>query len=191
MSKNRRRRSIPKAYAGYPEAISLGIEARRRKLKAITKILQTLLVIIAIVMVVVGLMQIIFRYGLKTSLAWSDELLRYLFFWSTFIGVPLGLLSGSHAAIDLIPNKLKGRTKFIYNTFIKFVMLCAFGFFTYYGLNYAILNLSQYSPGLRLPMFFVIISIGLGGLCSTLYTIQMIYNDIKGYGETDRKGGAA
>ena len=36
--------------------------------------------------IVVTFVQVVFRYGLDSSLSWSEELARYLFVWVIFIG---------------------------------------------------------------------------------------------------------
>lgn len=59
-------------------------------------ILMTLLVLMSIVL---GL-QIVARYVFNNSLSWSEELVRYLFIWSTFLGIPYSIKKGISIRVD-------------------------------------------------------------------------------------------
>jgi TRAP-type C4-dicarboxylate transport system permease small subunit len=53
--------------------------------------------------------QVVFRYIFNSSLAWSEELVRYLFVWLTFWGGSLAFKNRMHIGIDffidLLPQK--------------------------------------------------------------------------------------
>ena len=49
---------------------------------------EILLVFFLGIMVVVMGLQIMFHHVFSNSLTWSEELVRYLFIWSTFISIP-------------------------------------------------------------------------------------------------------
>ena len=49
---------------------------------------EIILVILLICMTLILGLQIVSRYVFRNSLSWSEELVRYMFVWSTFIGVP-------------------------------------------------------------------------------------------------------
>jgi TRAP-type transport system small permease protein len=66
-------------------------------------------VVIALVLaatVIVALMQVIFRYGLNSSLSWSEELARYLFIWVIFLGTSSATRRGYHMAVEALANIL-------------------------------------------------------------------------------------
>jgi TRAP-type C4-dicarboxylate transport system permease small subunit len=52
--------------------------------------------------VIVALMQVIFRYGLNSSLSWSEELARYLFIWVIFLGTSSATRRGHHMAVEAL-----------------------------------------------------------------------------------------
>ena len=51
--------------------------------------------IMIVTIVLVGTIQIIFRFLLNSSLVWTEELMRYMFVWLSFI-------TASIASLDLI-----------------------------------------------------------------------------------------
>ena len=56
--------------------------------------------------VIVALMQVIFRYGLNSSLSWSEELARYLFIWIIFLGTSSATRRGYHMAVEALASIL-------------------------------------------------------------------------------------
>ena len=48
---------------------------------------EIILVVLLICMTLILGLQIVSRYVFRNSLSWSEELVRYMFVWSTFIGV--------------------------------------------------------------------------------------------------------
>ena len=46
--------------------------------------------------------QVFFRYVLNNSLSWSEELARYLFIWTIYIGISYGVKMDKHVAVDAV-----------------------------------------------------------------------------------------
>ena len=74
----------------------------RRTLDIIDRVLCFVLVIMLSTMLVVGTMQIVYRYAIEQSLSWSEELLRYLYVWATMLGISLGIRRKSLASIEIL-----------------------------------------------------------------------------------------
>jgi TRAP-type transport system small permease protein len=55
---------------------------------------------------VVMVLQVTCRYVLGSPLVWSEELARYLYIWSCFLGAPIALRRGNHIAITLFVDRL-------------------------------------------------------------------------------------
>jgi len=55
-----------------------------------------------VVIVVVGLAQVLFRFVLSSPLSWSEELVRYVFIWSVFLTAAIGFNLNSHISIDFL-----------------------------------------------------------------------------------------
>ncbi len=67
------------------------------------------------VIVFIMFTQVVFRYIFNNSLSWSEELIRFLFVWLTFLGGALAINNKSHIAveffIELLPDKYLKYTK--------------------------------------------------------------------------------
>ncbi|MEA3478133.1 MAG: TRAP transporter small permease [Bacteroidota bacterium] len=52
------------------------------------------------VIICVMFAQVVFRYIFNNSLSWSEELIRYLFVWLTFLGGTLAIKNKTHIGVD-------------------------------------------------------------------------------------------
>jgi len=125
-------------------------------------------------MVVFGFAQVFFRYVLQNSLTWSEELIRYMFIWSTFLGVPIGLDRGIHASFDLLSKRIPERNKLGYQLLISMMSAFLFGVFIYTGIPYALSNINQRTPALLIPYTYVILALPIGGLVGLIYIIKIV-----------------
>ena len=65
----------------------------------------SLLAVIFVVMV----LQVTCRYVLGSPLVWSEELARYLYIWTCYLGAPIALRRGNHIAITLFVDWLPAK----------------------------------------------------------------------------------
>jgi TRAP-type C4-dicarboxylate transport system permease small subunit len=63
------------------------------------------------VMVVVVSAQVFMRYALNLSFDWADELSRLCFVWTIFLAIPLALKRGGHIVMELVLDRVGGRTR--------------------------------------------------------------------------------
>ena len=54
------------------------------------------------VMVVVVFLQVIFRFIIRSSLPWSEELSRYVMVWIVFLGASIGIKRKSHIGVEVV-----------------------------------------------------------------------------------------
>ncbi len=77
--------------------------------KVVDKFEEYILVLLLISISIILLLQILARYIFHNSIVWSEESVRYLFIWSTFIGIPYCIKIGNSLKImqiiDLLPNR--------------------------------------------------------------------------------------
>ena len=53
-------------------------------------------------MSVIIVAQVFFRYVLKNSISWSEEIARYLFIWLIYIGISYGVKMDRHISVDAV-----------------------------------------------------------------------------------------
>lgn len=154
-----------------------------RGLEKLSKAIFALLMISVCLMLVIGTMQVFFRYVLGRALSWSEEAMRYLNIWSIFLGVSIGIPRGLHVAIEAFVQRLGGQARRAVTLLIQGLSIVFFALITVIGARFASYNVGQVSPAMRLPLSLVYISIPTGGALSLLFVIGEVLKSIKG-GET-------
>ncbi len=122
---------------------------------------------------------VVLRYGFNYTLAWSDELVRHVIIYTTFIGCCAAVKRRSMIKIDatvqLVP-KLKIPLAFFSNA----VTLIFAGLITYYGTLMAIMQARTFQKTIimQIPYVFLYAILPLMGICMFIRTIQVLYEDI-------------
>ena len=157
------------------------------------EVIATLMVFLPMLLLMV--VQVIFRYILHVALPWSEELIRYMFVAASFLGAALVARERSHISIDVFDSLLdlvkdhKTRERVDYAVWlfadvVTMGILAVFGWLTYKYFN-TMRTTEQISPAMEMPVAWVV-GIMLVGVCLMLfhYAVKVINNTI-GYG---RKG---
>ena len=130
------------------------------------------LIVMASVMLIIGFMQVFWRYVLQASLSWSEELLRYMHVWVIFLGVSLGIRKRIHVAIEAFITFLEGRVRYTLVMFVHLLTVVFFVLVVVIGIRFTLHNLGQISPAIQLPMSLVYLAIPLGGCFALIFAIE-------------------
>ena len=161
-------------------------------LKALDDYLEeTILIILLVIMTGVMGIQIVSRYVFQNSLTWSEELVRYMFVWSAFLGIPFCIKHGLSIKVDqfrnLFPIPLQKALMYIDKIIIFFLFLVMF---IYSCLVVKASYLSgQTSPAMQIPMWMVQISVCISSLLSMIRSIQNLLNLLTGKTKVEQKDG--
>lgn len=125
-------------------------------------------------MTVVITAQVVSRYALGRSLTWSEELGRYLFVWITFLGIALGIKLHSHVALDILIQKLNGKSRLLLEI-INSMLIAVVGLILLMG-GISLVNLGaiQKSPSMLLPMNIVYSVIPMSGILILFFVSEQI-----------------
>ncbi len=80
-----------------------------------------------VLMTVVIAAQVAFRYGLNSSIVWSEPFAVILMGWFIFLGAAVGIREGYHLSFDILLFVLPERVKLVLYS-ISDVLVIAFGF---------------------------------------------------------------
>jgi TRAP-type C4-dicarboxylate transport system permease small subunit len=125
------------------------------------------------------LLQVTLRYVFNTGLSWPEELTVFLLAWMTFLGSAVAVKQSEHINIDLLVNRLSGRTQWIIHLINKLAVLIFVSYFVYYGLKMAFMSLDYKSNALGISLFWPRISMGIGGSLMILHTVHFIMKDFR------------
>ena len=155
-------------------------------MKTLNTVIKYVLIVMVIAMFILTTVQVILRYGFNRALSWSEELVRFLFVWATFLGAAIGIKEHIHIGVDAVVNFLPANLRRYADT-VVYLIIFAFGIvLVTAGMSVVTLTHSQLSPALDLPMSYVYIAIPLGGALSMIYSIReifLIWKKLKARGE--------
>jgi TRAP-type C4-dicarboxylate transport system permease small subunit len=129
-------------------------------------------------MVILIFSQVIFRYILKQSLSWSEELATFIFTWLTFIGASVATKERSHINVEMIIHSIKSRKiKKIIAIFANVLSIIFLSTVSFYGFFMAnqLLKLGKSSSSMPfLKIGLVYFAIPIGSLIMILHLIEII-----------------
>lgn len=137
------------------------MEANRHSfaLSALLAVSKAGIVAISVLMVVVTLAQVIFRYVIAEPLPWSEELARYCFVWIVFLGGAVGLSRGIHLGVDLFVNMLPAGLRRGLDALTSALIATFAATVIYASLPVLKINMFQSSPALGVQMTWIYIAI--------------------------------
>jgi TRAP-type transport system small permease protein len=147
----------------------------RKVFDYIDEVTKYILFILLGVMLIVAFLQIFYRSVLSISVSWTDELTRYLFIWSVFIGVAYSIRRNGHISIETIYLFIKEENKAKFNKIVYAIQFIFFVGVLIFSMNFVINNFWNVSPVLQLPMGFVYISLPIGCLLCWIFLVEKIF----------------
>lgn len=131
-----------------------------------------MLVLLSGIVVIMGV-QVFMRYVLKNSLAWPEELTRYLFIWFVFLGMGYGIRYDIHIRVDLLEVICPQMKKLLYVIQdLLFLGFCIFMIRPSINGVMMMVRTGQTSAAMNLPIYYVYISLLAGFILSIFRFIQ-------------------
>ncbi len=135
------------------------------------------LITLVVVMTVVVLLQVIYRYLLTQPLYWSEELARYLFVWISLLGAALSVQRQGHFGMDFFFRMLpdKGRR------FLIFVIFLLMGVVILVMLIQGIVlvqkTAAQQSPAMEISMAWAYACLPVGASLMAVHLLVIIIKE--------------
>ena len=123
--------------------------------------------------------QVVSRYVFHNSLAFSEELARYLFVWTVFLGIPVVQRMGGHMTVGVITERIKGNPLKIFRivasvlTIIFMVIIFKNGWLMVQRTSF------QISPAMQIPMSYIYYALPIGSIAMILNTMEELIDIFK------------
>jgi TRAP-type C4-dicarboxylate transport system permease small subunit len=132
---------------------------------------------------------VVLRYGFNYTLAWSEELVREVIIYTTFIGCGVAVKNRQMIKIDALV-QLVPKLSIPLNYFSNLVTIIFALMMLYYGVEMAKLQVQTHQKTiiLQIPLVYLYSILPIMGATMLLRTIQVLYQDITeqlGYGAKD------
>lgn len=140
----------------------------------VTKVLESIISLLFTLIICITILLVILRYVFNTGLYGGNELISYLFIYTTALGASIAIGKDTHIKITFIVDLLPFKIQKVINALVIFLV----GFF-----NVALIFLSLpwikkvgcfESPTLRIPNALVQVAVPLGCFISVIYCVFKI-----------------
>lgn len=135
---------------------------------AANRISEKLLFVLMILMVLVTMAQVIFRFFF-TALTWSEELTTFLLVFASLVGTAVAFKKGSHIAVTFLAEKLPSTGKKLLATLVNLLALGFFGIVTVYGVQLMRSEASQLTPAMQISMVWIYLMYPVVGVIIILH----------------------
>lgn len=156
---------------------------------------EVLCVAVLAAMTVVIFIQIILRLTsswITVSMAWTEEVGRYLFIYAVYVGAALATKKRAHQKVDLLPILCGDRGKLIFNLIGDIGVLIFAGAMTYFSwqVMYNVgFGFVQKAPATKMNMGIAYAGPALGMTLCALRSLQNMFCRVKEYRALKAEGG--
>jgi TRAP-type C4-dicarboxylate transport system permease small subunit len=146
--------------------------------KYILKIGEILANIFFIIMIVSLILQVIFRYFLKLSVPWTEELARFSIIWTVFLGTAIAFHDNEHIRVTVFSARIKSfRIKKYYNYLILFIITIFVSASFYGGIKILEIGWKDWATTIPIKMGFVYISLPISMFIIIFFVFMKILNN--------------
>lgn len=146
----------------------------RTAFRAFDRVVQIMIFLCIAGFVTVSFSQVFCRFILNNSIAWAEEMCRYLFVWMVFLGAGIGILHRRHILIDIVPNMIPEGIKKYYTAATDMLILAFTVLLMYYGWIFTQRGMRQFSPAMQIPLGYVYSGIIIGGAVMSINTLRVL-----------------
>lgn len=139
---------------------------------------ELLLSALLVAIVAVTFAQVLFRYVFQLSLAWTEELARFIFMWLASLGAAYAFKTRSHFALRFIADKFSDTGQKILAALVTLLMSGFLLVFIWKGVEYVQSVSGQIGPSTGLPMAVPYFSAVVGGVLMLYYVIRNWWSEL-------------
>lgn len=145
---------------------------------------ETLLAMGLVVITLVFTMQIIFRKVFGNSLAWSEELCRYIFMWSGMLTLSYSLHNKTAIKTDLVINLFPIKVQKVINLMIQIMLLVLFTVMIKVTID-IVPTITQMGTAIPISRQLIFVSMPIGFGLAAIRTVQNIIKEFKNFKEME------
>ncbi len=141
--------------------------------------MRVLLATLFSVITLIAVLQVLSRF-LGISMSWTDEAMRFLFIWFTFLGTGYAIREKKHIVVDFLSGSISEPVLRIIDIFVHLIMLFFIFVLIKYGFEVTQVTAIQKSSVMRISMSYVFCAIPVSGILMMFYTTLNIVDLLKG-----------
>lgn len=141
---------------------------------------EILLVFGTMVMILLIFYQVVMRRCFNSSIAWSEELARYIFIWQVWLAVLYTVTKGRHIRLEVLLDVVKPKGRFVLDMIFFLVSAFFFGYIGYLSIGIVgnVIKMGQLTPALMIPKWLCYLALPVGTILGSLRFLQYGYKRI-------------
>ncbi len=130
-------------------------------------------------MVIIVFANVVARYYLSASLAWSEELARFMLIWLVFLGAVLAYVHNEHLGLDILVTHVPRRAAQAITLLADILVLIALYLLAKGGYMMMVDSWSWEAPATEIPFGYIYIVVPIAGGIMFLQTILKMAGSIR------------
>lgn len=129
--------------------------------------------------VVCVFLQVLFRYVLAASLAWTEEMARFLLVWASMTGAAIAFRRQAHFRLDILVHRLAPGSRRVVMLAIWALVAIFAAVLAYQGAILTDRTRDQLSPAMRVPMNYVMLAMPVGGALLLVHSVSLLVGALR------------
>ncbi|BCV24874.1 TRAP transporter small permease [Gelria sp. Kuro-4] len=137
---------------------------------------EILLIPLMVVMTVLAFVQVVTRFLLHLPVPWLEELLRFLFIWSSVVGASAGIKRHAHPNLDFVISMFPRPVHRFLQMFGVGCVILFSGLMIWASIGLVLIQAGsgQLSAAMRIPMYFGTLAIPVGFMLLGVRSAQVL-----------------
>jgi len=143
--------------------------------QTLEKVIRYMVLLLLALMVIIVFANVVSRYYLQFSLAWSEEVARFMLVWLVFLGSFLAYIHDEHLGLDILVKKFPPLLRKITAVGANLLVIFALYAVMEGGYLMMIANFDWLSPAAEIPQGYIYVVVPLSCGLMILQTILKTY----------------
>lgn len=143
---------------------------------------KTFIGVVMCLLIVMGFIQVVFRFVLSLPLAWTEELLTFCMIWVAYLGASTATHQRKHIIVSMFVDLLPKKLRLAMTVFSQFLWLCCTVTMAYLGVSMTQTYYQRGSSTLggSFPYWVASIIIPISMAIISIRIILLMYHTVKG-----------
>ena len=144
------------------------------------RIISIIIGVLLALMVIIVFSNVVARYFLNASLAWSEEISRFMLIWLVFLGSVLAYIKNEHLGLDILIIYLPNKISRLVLVLANLLVIVAIGIILRGGWNMTTYTFGSgwTSPALSIPYGFVYVVVPVSGFLLLLQSFLKLGENV-------------
>ena len=126
---------------------------------------------------IIGILQVFYRYFLNLSLTWSEEIMRYMLLWLVFTTLPIAVVSKKHISLDIILEKVSPEIKKWMEIIINLIGIIIIVSLAFYSIELVALGKLQRVSSINIQLNYIYIIVPISLIITVFHFIELLVKE--------------